>query len=345
VKFTQPKLFPKPDSNIVQKPWFLITAAIVVFVLAVLIIYPIYAVTNSRFYQGYSYSKSNYSAWLKSTHKDVRCVDCHRKPGFINGVSFKALSVVEFYKKIFVGADKSGLLKKPSKEACQGCHERPATMLRAVSLKIPHRAHQDLGEIKNSCADCHKWLVHKEAYQEKHKKLPLSAVCLNYACHAGTEAKDSCSSCHHQAKISEVQWSTTHRDSVDKYGENGCFDYCHNVSYCQTCHTTGQKPTDGVTAGTAIQPGDLISKHTNSPDWIREHGKEALNDEAKCLNCHMTIQYCNSCHKKRPASHGKERRWIAIHKKKAKDDEKGCLVCHKKKTCDDCHELFKEKGL
>ncbi len=345
MKFSQPKLFANPESNILRKPWFLIVVAIVVVVLAVLIIYPIYAVANSQFFRGYSSHKSSYSAWLKSSHKDVRCVDCHRKPGFINGIVFKTKSVTEFYRKSFVGAKESTLLKKPSKEACQSCHERPATMLRAVSLKIPHRAHQDLGQIETSCANCHKWLVHNEAYETKHKKLPLSAVCLNYACHVGTQAKDSCSTCHHQATIAETQWSEVHRENVDKYGQNGCFDYCHNVSYCQTCHTTGQKPTNGVTAGTAIQPGDLISKHTNSPDWIKGHGGEALNDEAKCLNCHMAIQYCDSCHKKRPASHGRERQWITVHKKLAKDNEKACLTCHEKKMCDECHELFKEKGL
>lgn len=345
MKFSQPELFSKAKTSITQKPWFWVAVAAVAVVLFIIIAYPIYATNNSQFYSGYSAHKSNFATWNKSTHKNVGCIECHRKPGLINAVFFKAQSVAEFYRKAFTGAKKSSLLQKPSKDVCVPCHERPATMLSALSLKIPHRAHPDLSKVEQNCADCHKWLVHKEAYQKKHKKLPLSAVCLNYACHAGTEPKDACTSCHHRAKVNEAQWSATHRDTVKERGENSCFDYCHNVDYCQTCHTTGQKSPDGATAGTAIQPGDLISKHTNSQNWIKEHGREAISDEAKCLNCHMSIEYCNSCHKKRPVSHGKEKKWIAIHKKQAKENEKGCLTCHEKKTCDKCHELFKETGL
>ncbi len=345
MKFSQPEMFSKPKLDIIQKPWFWIMVLAVMAVVFILIAYPIYVTANSRFYKGYSSHKSNYTNWSKSTHKDVECIECHSKPDVFSGLSFKARSVAEFYKKTFVGSRKSPLLKKPSKEACAKCHQRPVTMLRALTLKIPHRAHQDLNQVKKSCANCHKWLVHKEAYEKKHKKLPLSAICLNYACHAGTQPKEACSSCHHRATTSEVKWSATHRDTVDKRGKNNCFDYCHNVDYCQTCHTTGQKLEEGATAGTAIQPGDLISKHTESTDWMREHGKEALNDESKCLNCHMSIQYCNSCHKKRPASHGKEKQWISAHIKPAKKTDKGCLTCHEKKTCDECHELFRETGL
>ena len=329
----------KPDLEIVKKYWYLLVAGLVAVVLMIMAAFAVYSVSNSRFYNNYSSLKAKYKTWSKSSHKDVACIECHTEPG---GLSFKARSFGEFYKKVLVGAKYTSLLEKPSKEACIKCHERPVAMLRVLS-KIPHRAHPDLNGIKKNCASCHKWLAHDEAYQAKHKKIPMNKVCLNYACHAGNQAKDECSSCHHKATTVAAEWKTVHKKMVDERGGNGCFDDCHKSEFCRNCHTTGAEVETGP-----VGKGQM-DEHTKR-SWAKRHGKWALEDESQCFVCHISKEHCNTCHKDRPASHGKKDKWIGSHKKVVKKEgDKGCLSCHERKNyCakdKGCHKLFKEKGL
>jgi len=327
-----------------------VAGAIAVCLVLLLVGIPFLITSRADFFAGYSGLKSYYRGWSESSHKDVACSECHTSPGLFSTAGYRARAVGEFYREMMTttSAAKPQLTNfgKPTSEACFACHGNEGEPAMLGPLKVPHLAHIDVAQETRDCVGCHKWVGHKEAYQAKHKKLPLNAVCLDFGCHAGTAQKDKCSNCHHRATTSEAQWRVVHKDAVNDNGQNNCFDYCHDSDYCRKCHTTGQKPTDGATAGTAIQPGDLISKHANSTHWMNKHGEVAVIDASKCLNCHISMEYCNSCHKKRPASHGKKERWMAAHKKVVKrESDKGCLACHQRKTCDKCHELFKEKGL
>lgn len=73
--------------------------------------------------------------------------------------------------------------------------------------------------------------------------------------------------------------------------------------------------------------------------WVQEHGKIALGNEERCMKCHeYGLQFCKTCHSKRPPSHVPADNWRTSHMKFAKTDTRACFTCHEaEKFCKKCH--------
>jgi hypothetical protein len=121
-----------------------------------------------------------------------------------------------------------------------------------------------------------------------------------------------------------------HKDLVHTANEQGfnrpemetCLTLCHDgvkaTNKCVKCHTRKEVP----------------ETHQRK-DWLKVHG--TMSTTAVCGKCHSwTPDYCNDCHKIKPATHVGN--WKKNHATRAKENGKGCLVCHNKKTfCGKCH--------
>ena len=126
---------------------------------------------------------------------------------------------------------------------------------------------------------------------------------------------------------------------------------------CIDCHDTvshklpGQK--EGVSMitcamchseqGTAPNACDfchpLPPESEHAPDFMKEHGKEALANPDDCLRCHHDKQkFCDSCHDYPPPSHYSGQ-WRYTHGKSAAADPANCEACHDKAYCAQCHQV------
>jgi nitrate/TMAO reductase-like tetraheme cytochrome c subunit len=310
----------------------------VVLVLAVMV--AVYFTSQPTFFARYSSFQRNYAALQTSTHKGLRCNQCHIDK---RGPVFSEVALVgEFYRSLF-GKPKQPLfvtMATPTREACLACHRYDWSMDAQRTIKVPHPAHLRVATEPRDCIVCHKWTGHEEVYMQKHTAMPFSTVCASFECHVGTKPANDCKNCHHVLQESLGAWKDIHPQTVRANGPNACLERCHNADQCRLCHTTGKMP---VFSGTISDPGvKAIEQQHVLPDWISKHGAMALADQSKCLLCHVSEGECQDCHSKRPAFHGSQATWLGQHQPLAKANPKRCLTCHQQSWCDACHAQFKE---
>ena len=126
----------------------------------------------------------------------------------------------------------------------------------------------------------------------------------------------SCVSCH---------TTTSHRVA----GQSGSVSMvtcamCHNAQgapdRCDLCHE---------------QPSP--TKH--APDFMTQHGKQALGNEAQCLQCHHDKKaFCDKCHAYPPPSHFSGT-WRYTHGPDAAKSPTSCTACHTAGYCAECHSV------
>jgi len=299
----------------------------------------VFLTSRPGFFARYHTLTRRYDTLQSSVHKNMACNECHtdsRGP-----VVYEAGLIGDFYVSIFSRPTEPVLTKmgKPTSQACLNCHEYGWSTESTRTMKVPHPAHLRISAEKRDCVTCHKWTAHEEAYMEKHKSMPFSGVCATYGCHAGWKKTEECSTCHHTLNPDKEAWKKAHPAAVKSIGPNACLGACHEATQCRLCHTTGKTPVfTGLTAQTGLKAIEAL--HVK-PDWIQQHGTQALADKSKCLVCHVSEGECQDCHAQRPAFHGSPATWLGTHKDFAKDKRR-CLTCHQEAWCTECHNQFKE---
>ncbi|MBI5231458.1 MAG: hypothetical protein HY876_04750 [Coriobacteriales bacterium] len=314
-------------------------AVVLVAVLVAGVVVAVGVTSTAGFLGTYPGLKQNYEAMSHSSHKGIACHKCHSDEG--GALAFRAALVGDFYLGLFGKPDMPRLLKlaPPRRRACLTCHAHDWSDDLAKTQRLPHPAHLRVASEKRDCVKCHKWTAHDEEYMEKHKSMPMSAVCATFGCHVGTKARSECSTCHHALRDGKGQWRLAHNETVSESGPGSCLEGCHTADQCRLCHTTGKRPKlPKAGRGAAVK---IIERGHAQEDWIERHGGLAVKDEAKCFACHVSVGECEDCHSKRPASHGLKTTWLQRHKRFAKD-ERRCVACHERRWCEDCHTQFKE---
>jgi hypothetical protein len=280
-----------------------------------------------------------YEALQGSTHAGISCSECHGRSG--QAVMQAAAATGEFYRSIFIrsGAPLFVEMQPPTSEACLDCHETDWAHDSERITAIPHPAHLAVRRETRDCVGCHKWTAHQEEELETHQTMPFSGVCVSYGCHVGWNEPDTCSNCHHSLEEKDGEFKTAHPDIVLASGDGACLETCHQVNQCQQCHTTGVSPDFGpINVEEELQ--EIEALHVRA-SWVQQHGKTALEDQSKCLRCHVSTGECDSCHERRPDSHGPGDTWIGQHKN-ADAEEPHCVTCHETAWCEDCHDQFEE---
>jgi nitrate/TMAO reductase-like tetraheme cytochrome c subunit len=130
---------------------------------------------------------------------------------------------------------------------------------------------------------------------------------------------------------------------------------------CVDCHSTVSHKQPGLSEGVTMvtcamchneqgapdqcdfcHPTPPASEH--APDFMREHGKQALVSEAECLRCHHDRQsFCDRCHEFPPPSHFSAR-WRYTHGEEATSDPANCEACHDEAYCAQCHQVNHPDG-
>jgi hypothetical protein len=321
------------------RPVVLAVAGIVAL-LVVAVVVALFVTSSPAFFNRYHVYQRSYATMQSSAHKNLRCDQCH---GDAQGpVVYRFALVGDFYAGLFGKPTQPVFVKfaTPTNEACLVCHRYDWSDDSSKTSKIPHPAHLRVAAETRDCVTCHRWIAHEETYQGQHTKMPFSVVCASFACHVGVKPASDCKNCHHQLQQSLGTWKATHPQVVRSYGPNACLEKCHTADQCRECHTTGKTPVlPGVINASTVT---VIEQAHVKSDWLSQHGTFALQDQSKCMTCHLTLTECLDCHAKRPAFHGTNNTaWIGTHKNFAKDKRR-CLTCHQQVWCDACHKQFKE---
>lgn len=247
---------------------------LVLLALAVATGIPGYVASRPWFFERYQTTQKYYASWVKSTHAEVGCEQCHIRPDLAVRALHRLRMIGEFYAGAIAPSRAPKVFGKPPSEACKRCHYTGRAASPSGDLKIPHRAHVDV--LKLPCVRCHKWVVHFKNPEGKHS--PRMQTCL--VCHDGKQATRACSACHkrksfpvsHRAK----DWLVVHGE---RQNEVNCSE-CHGwvPDFCRVCHSQA--------------PGSHAGK------WRTTHGRRVAGNR-NCEACHKA-RFCVKCHGELP---------------------------------------------
>jgi len=208
-----------------------------------------------------------------------------------------------------------------SKVNCTQCHVQPGIKnqiawrskewlnIWADYLNVPRVDQQGDRPTNGNCTPCHDLKtiasVHGDVKMPHDRHVTISGLV--------------CADCHD--KVSHGTRADAGKVSMTVCGM--CHQQQIEQNDCSFCHVKQVAPSD-----------------PHPDDYIAEHGKEALQDEAACLRCHHdSAAFCDSCHA-RPTPDHFSGTWRYTHGAEAKKDRAGCLGCHSEQDfCQECHQV------
>ncbi|NWF93899.1 MAG: cytochrome c3 family protein [Syntrophaceae bacterium] len=270
----------------------------------------IFKYSESPSFCGLCHNMKEYvESWRTSSHHQVSCLNCHRKPGLgshLKGkwVDFQLavtyLLIGKGIKKIHYEVDDGNCLQK-------GCHQRKDINGDMIfkNVSFPHGKH--LGELRRGmrlrCTSCHAQLV-----QGLHLTVHETNCFICHFYQAGQKGEEeciscaigSCSSCHIEPKgdIKVKGWTFNHR----KYIARGIA--------CERCHVHIFQGDGHVPEGKCLQchrePEILRGKFTSQ----FMHKNHVTDHKIECSICHTSIRHemvpmitpvqstttCHKCH-------------------------------------------------
>lgn len=295
-----------------------------------------------------------YDSWSTSSHKTVRCVDCHYQPGIIGHIQGKLNGLEQLYSYETTTEETTGVLyARINDKSCLACHENRifSSNVTYNNFNFSHSEHylQPKRGIKLTCTSCHSMIVigMKEHLSVTDPScgqchptivkndighvLVTNATC--FTCHfrevPGNSSISGCPSCHGPpSQLYNNYTSFNHTIHLNKGFE------------CLTCHTnisTGANdiiPKDKCL--TCHLQQDRLSKYD---DFGIIHKSHVTDNKIACYNCHSAVEHspkikdnlCATCHS---SQHPPD--WLQTH---SKQDFAGtvCSGCHEPKFCSDCH--------
>jgi hypothetical protein len=272
----------------------------------------------------------------------VTCTDCHTRGD-------AGLTRPDHAACTRCHAAEVALAKAPRMEDCRACHE-PATRLRHRSrlirddLHFDHTRHRaDRRGQTIRCEECHVRTQSSTGYRDH--AAPRVESCVT--CHDDTARTPPvmrmriCESCH--KKRSETLTSIAPRshlplterplDHTIAFRRDHTEAAERDATRCAACHT--QMSGNPKQACDECHQTMLPADHRIT--WRElDHGNEAAADRERCARCHV-VEFCTSCHRQRPRSHGFAGSFMADHGRSARIDIRPCVTCHSESFCNGCH--------
>src|SRR4030043_946701 len=282
------------------------------FLLLAILFTGIFRYSESPSFCGLCHNMKEYvDSWKTSSHNQVTCLNCHRRPGMVNYLSGKwvdfqlgltYITIGKGFKKLHYEVDDGNCLR-------QGCHKTEELKGDMIykNVSFPHGKH--LGEWRRGmrirCTPCHAQIV-----QGLHLTVHETNCFICHFYRAGLRGEEECiscavggcTSCHIEPKgdIKVKGWNFNHR----RYIERGVA--------CEKCHVNVIQGDGHVPEGKCLQchkePEILNTKYTS----VFMHRKHVTDLKIECADCHTRIRHeigpiltfvhtstvCDKCHSK-----------------------------------------------
>lgn len=184
--------------------------------------------------------KPSYDSWIRSSHKDVTCVDCHVRPGISGFIEDKVFAGLEDVAITFLGTptEPHNLQSHVTSSVCISCHrailrvtevsvrDLPAPV-KDVGLIMNHREHMEAFEKRGKgegCTTCHGRVVHGSPIKAYPIVIPRGHVKLDDQSHEPDHPKDS------------VLWKADMADCLRCHDGEQQYEGEVLSNRCETCH-------------------------------------------------------------------------------------------------------------
>jgi len=169
--------------------------------------------------------KGSYATWKMSSHKEVRCVDCHIEPGIAGFMEAKLIrGGNDLIVQILNPPDPATIKSQVSSMVCIRCHMEIMRIseiakrdlperINKVGLVMEHKRHieafkdQQFRQEGDGCTICHSRIVHGARFKGYPIVIPSEKQC--FRCHDGKRSYNGkilskkCSTCHTQEGLSD----------------------------------------------------------------------------------------------------------------------------------------------
>ncbi|MCD8511779.1 MAG: NapC/NirT family cytochrome c [Bacillus sp. (in: Bacteria)] len=310
-----------------------------------------------------------------TVHAEFKCIDCHIEPG-----------KMEYYKAKTIGAAPKawyvtlGDLRNPiymakapvSNGVCQKCHSDHREVTPRGDLIVNHQGHiaEDI-----LCVTCHSGVAHAKIVERGlnfHEDLEYWTM--ENGEHLVSDANvrtnmGTCIDCHIRYNYGERPWEVKYYSlsyPPGKY-ESQSFGLYETFEIMKKQEENLEEGQISHTCATCHTHWDIPENH-NRRNFVNDHGDDALNELASCINCHedakwvkdlpqedfeenldprrdlahykpdifvvsemaKETKFCASCHEERPEGHLTSDIWLTAHADpvQTRDDLNRCLVCH-----------------
>jgi len=322
-----------------------------------------------------------------SAHSEIKCTQCHIPPGAKNFVVHKMKSLKEVYYHFVGPPDPIVQTEAVLNESCLQCHSANRLVSATGDLIVNHEGHI---QAEIPCITCHSGVVHAKIVE---RGLNTSDS-LDYWTPENADKlikseylrpnMGTCIDCHDKVNNGKEPWKDI-AYSLPKEGGHGHGDGSSEEEgeATQVKEKTG-KTENIILQAIGKQKGDVelsmecqtchqevsTPMHHEAADWDQNHGKFAIKELDKCMDCHQESKwikempkesiesliaakatpplykeditvvkaevrqnpFCSTCHAERPPNHSVSEDWLTSHAVKAesKEAKAECYVCHDK---------------
>ena len=323
-------------------------------------LFALYKVSETAFFCGICHNMKVYVAsWKVSKHKEVGCIKCHYKPGFVNHLKGKwrdgQLSMAYF----ITGKGPTKPHAEIDDASClqSGCHRKEDLKKEVVFKNVIFNHLNHIDEMKREkklrCTTCHSQIV-----QGAHIKVTVEEcfICHFYKTKGQREFFTGCRSCHFEAK-GDIRVSPAFIFNHKMYMNRGI--------RCEECHINVVTGDGHIRENVCLECHNkreiLEAKYT--PEFL--HRNHVTEHKVECFICHSPIkheipelhyksietQQCSQCHQMEVHSDkismylGKGAKFVEETPNRMASINMDCGVCHTKGenkadlhgTCKECH--------
>jgi hypothetical protein len=329
-----------------------------VLVCFVVIVVVLYKMSESPVFCGVCHNMTVYvDSWKASSHKDVACIKCHYRPGFMNHLKGKwqdgQLSLVYFV----TGKSPTKPHAEIDDASClqSGCHKtsdlKNDMVFKNVLFSHPRHIEQMKRQKQLRCTTCHSQIV-----QGAHMTVTdvECFICHFYKTKDQTSYVTGCNTCHFEAR-GDIKVSEGFTFNHKRYIARGI--------KCDQCHTSVVSGDGHIQENACLQCHNkrhiLEAKYT--PEFL--HQNHVTRHKVECFTCHSPIKHqisgfhykgqatqaCSDCHNgglhmnKVSMYMGKGAKLVGDRPNRMAAINMDCNVCHGTKagsaasSCKLCH--------
>ncbi|WP_318507296.1 cytochrome c3 family protein [Bacillus sp. T3] len=310
--------------------WKLIVAALTAFLALLGLIYGAISYTSTPPFCATCHEMAaEHVTFQASAHNQIKCTECHIKPGTANLVIHKVESLKEVYSHIVGPPDTIIQTVAVSDENCKQCHSKNRLISATGDLIVNHDGHIEEGI---PCITCHSGVAHAKVVERGINR----SNTYDYWTTANAKKlideeyvrpnMGTCIDCHDQVNQGKKPWKDIAYSLPENPAEKKDSD-----------SISAFKPTPEMEAG--VLERDVPENTQKIILQALGHQKDGVKISMDCFVCHQKINT--------PKNHGEET-WGKRHGYFALNDLNECLKCHqdskwvKKFKQQDIRELLSE---
>lgn len=259
------------------------------------------------------------TTFTASAHSEITCVQCHIKPGFINMMTHKVISLKEVYHHVMGIPEQIVQTEHEavSDENCLQCHSKNRLVTASKDLIVNHKGHIEEGV---PCISCHSGVAHAKIAARGINTEEVRGHWTDDVAQQMMEQKylapnmGTCIDCHDKVNNGEKPWE----DVAYLVPPNP--EHLEEAAISETKETTSEVKHD---AATEEEAAEAVASHDEKTQALI---LEAVGKQTKDVKLSMA---CETCHQrvKVPDNHRVEN-WNGNHGGTALQELDTCVDCH-----------------